>query len=643
MTPSSGYFPAGTTINFTESRADATIYFTTDGTEPTTNSTVFTGPFLFDQVSYPSTDLRSVKAKAFAPNCVASESVGGQSLEANAVGVPMTSLSGGAGAAVILPVVVNMASTQSIRSIQFRLEVTPTNGAAALTTDLEAMSLSANDFVPVAGNSSDGYSAVVNSSVYRTTNSGVVTFGIEFHSIATNLLIKEFGVISNLKLKVPGAAANGSQYKIKVLQASGTADASQGKLTLTNLPDATLTVKTIRYLAGDASTGSWYNAGDFGDKNLDNADVNAVFQASLGVHLPYVGTDSYNAMDVYPETRMVIGDGLITYLDWQHVLRRSLRLETNNWVRAWTNGVLWHTNAAGPTLNMRFENHLVQTVEAASSAWSRQVLVHVGSLENAEPGTTYSLPVSARVLPGFTLSGLQFRAALVPQGSAPEAETVSFNAAGNIPAPIQYHLEPVTNQASCAWSLDSFDAPLQGSNLLGYVSFRVPTTAQAGQTYKLKLLCPGGATDLDNELGFETYSGMVSVRSSVTSKPTHIVSEEWQTNFFGSLTNSASDAMADPDGDGQPNWMEYLAGTDPTDALSHLQLSSVECLDTANVALRWDVVPGRVYVIEASPVLVGGTWTPILTNSISDNVLGAEIKTSKTAPVQFYRLRLQQP
>jgi hypothetical protein len=72
-------------------------------------------------------------------------------------------------------------------------------------------------------------------------------------------------------------------------------------------------------------------------------------------------------------------------------------------------------------------------------------------------------------------------------------------------------------------------------------------------------------------------------------------------------------------------------------------LSSVECLDTANVALRWDVVPGRVYVIEASPVLVGGTWTPILTNSISDNVLGAEIKTSKTAPVQFYRLRLQQP
>ena len=109
------------------------------------------------------------------------------------------------------------------------------------------------------------------------------------------------------------------------------------------MPIHTLTVSNVIYFAGDSSPSGGYEAGEFGDGTLNNSDVNNALLASLGIRVPFTFTDAYNEMDVFPETPAEIGDGFITFLDWQHILLRSLGVETNNWVRFWTMAVCSRT------------------------------------------------------------------------------------------------------------------------------------------------------------------------------------------------------------------------------------------------------------------------------------------------------------
>lgn len=345
-----------------------------------------------------------------------------------------------------------------------------------------------------------------------------------------------------------------------------------------------------------------------------------------------------------------MGDGLITYLDWQRVLDRSLGRNLDWYVRFWKDGgSLAHTNFYNSGLTLPTNQTAGVRISSAvtaedSDVWLRQAMLVVGTLTNVEPGTVCSVPVYVKVLPGFSLDGLQFRASVDAVGIAPVAGRVDFKETGAVPAPIQYHFTPNTNNASCAWSLNAFEAPLQGSNLLGYLAFTVPADAQTGQSYSVKLLYPGGAADSDTELALETVPGSIWVRSAPTNVSQHLVSDEWKTNYFGSVTNADADPMADPDKDGMPNWMEFLAGTNPTNAASHLQFSGVRVTGEAGSALlQWNVVPGRIYVVESCSNLVEGKWSAIQTNTADAGPLGASVDVNRNGSCQFYRLRVQEP
>ena len=85
----------------------------------------------------------------------------------------------------------------------------------------------------------------------------------------------------------------------------------------------------------------------------------------------------------------------------------------------------------------------------------------------------------------------------------------------------------------------------------------------------------------------------------------------WLLQNFGTTNVNAS---ADPDGDGQSNLQEYLAGTDPNNAASVLKINSV----TRNVGspnytvLSWNSVASRCYAVQAVPKLVGRSWTDFI-------------------------------
>jgi hypothetical protein len=127
-------------------------------------------------------------------------------------------------------------------------------------------------------------------------------------------------------------------------------------------------------------------------------------------------------------------------------------------------------------------------------------------------------------------------------------------------------------------------------------------------------------------------------------KAPEIISDQWRTNFFGSVTSSLGDADADPDGDGFTNLQEYLAGTDPSSALSRLQFLPVTPFATGTNAMQisWLSAPGKVYWLESASTLNAATWT-VLTNMTGDGYVQSVNANRFGAKTQFYRLRVQTP
>jgi len=75
----------------------------------------------------------------------------------------------------------------------------------------------------------------------------------------------------------------------------------------------------------------------------------------------------------------------------------------------------------------------------------------------------------------------------------------------------------------------------------------------------------------------------------------------WELRYFGRL---GVDPNADPDGDGQTNLQEFLAGTDPLDPSSVLRITRVE--GGSAIVICAQTVPGRTYQLQRA-TLSGGT------------------------------------
>ncbi len=122
ISPNSGYYPMGQTI--TVLSPNPNVYYTTDGTEPTTNSRAVTmngnvGSILWFNST---NDLTGLRVKAFV-GTNASATVGGQPVSTNNIGIPPgpnTQLYAGIGSTIVIPVVANLVPSDHIMSLQFR-------------------------------------------------------------------------------------------------------------------------------------------------------------------------------------------------------------------------------------------------------------------------------------------------------------------------------------------------------------------------------------------------------------------------------------------------------------------------------------------------------------------------------------------
>jgi len=332
----------------TVSSPNPNVHYTTDGSEPTLSSpiVVMNGNVGLIHWFNTTNDLVGLKVKAFV-GTNGSATVTGVPVSANIVGTPPGPSSDGAiwagiGSTIVVPVVADLRVNDQIKSYQFRVEVAPNGGAPTVLSGFDALEISTNDFLPLVTavqgqGTTTGKISVVSYSIGSTRGLQVTAIGN-----SGNIFFKDFAVVALLKVPIPPTANAGDTYSIIVSYPSATSDGFSTPVSLIPMGAATILVTNASYTVGDSAalSGSWYNAGTFGDGDLVNGDVNNAFYAASGLRVPYAFSDVFNALDAYPPDAagFVGGDGQIRFLDWQTILQRSLRLDPNNWTRAWSAG-----------------------------------------------------------------------------------------------------------------------------------------------------------------------------------------------------------------------------------------------------------------------------------------------------------------
>jgi len=121
--------------------------------------------------------------------------------------------------------------------------------------------------------------------------------------------------------------------------------------------------------------------------------------------------------------------------------------------------------------------------------------------------------------------------------------------------------------------------------------------------------------------------------------------DAWQVQYFG-LNNPNATPTADPDGDGQNNLFEYIAGTNPTDPLSTFQFSIAP---VAGQPGQQNLIfsprfPSRSYTVQFRDDLSAGSFAPLLGTATADN--GAQrtvTDLNATGASRFYRVQITLP
>ena len=184
----------------------------------------------------------------------------------------------------------------------------------------------------------------------------------------------------------------------------------------------------------------------------------------------------------------------------------------------------------------------------------------------------------------------------------------------------------LTSAASTTYQIDFYsDAPPAASaEGMTYLGARSVTTSAGGSvtfTNTFGALLPAGravtATATDPAGNTSRFSTGVAV--TLISTVNDSIPDAWRARYFGgagTTTNSQSCSTCDADGDGMNNRAEYLAGTNPTNSASKLQLEALLPNGAGDVA-RFISSAGVSYRISGRDDAGTGFWS-----LLADQVFG---------------------
>ena len=598
------------------------------------------------------------KAQAFRPGfqttLVQTEILSLENLVASGIGVA-ENLSAGVGSTIVLPLTVELEPGESLSSLQFRLELTPQNGAPAISDQLRSLPITNNDFIkiPVPATAEP----ITRIYLDAATNTRGIEFAYVGETTGLNLTGTQIAALFAVPIPATADPAANHSYSVAVVQPSGTSDGKTLPTVLTPMPAATLTVENHSYIVGDTASATWYNAGgDFGNSNLNNNDVNNAFHATMGIRTPYNFSDVFDAMDAYPfdsvsgapATGPAGGDGQVRFLDWQTILRRSLRRDVApdadnpelTYTRSWSAGGI--RRAATDSL-IGIPNLPAQelTIARPDPIWSRQAIIKATPVEKAAAGETVDVPVFIDIDHDLRLAGLQLRAKIVPSKGAPALSSSVQFAPKEVGLTQPILLEggavsglPISDTVA-AWSLSNNSLISGITHELGSVQFRVPENAKAGDHYTVQFTNVDGSPDASTQFDLESLSAIVWVETEAQTEQAQ-TSDDWRMNFFGTKDGVWTLEEADPDADGISNIDEFKQGTNPAELKFHLLNAQWKNANDNGFRLRWYTKPDSAYSIHRTDNF--SDWTPVVTEFPGNGDMAEVVDNFEGDSLRFYRI-----